>query len=111
MTRNNQIGTIARWGPTWRVSVDLIIHSYGEGEYPFKSIIAFKGNNGNNCCKNGDRVPAIWFHKTRGLHIVTSANGTLHGFDYKGVKLGNRFNLVLEQVFINGEVLRLFDIH
>ena len=111
MKRNNQIGTIARWGPTWRVSVDLIIHSYGEGEYPFKSIIAFKGNNGNNCCKNGDRVPAIWFHKTRGLHIVTSANGTLHGFDYKGVKLGKRFNLVLEQVFINGEVLRLFDIH
>ena len=108
MKRNNQIGTIARWGPTWRVSVDLIIHSYGSGHH-LRSIISFKGNNGHNCCNNGDRVPAIWSNpgrgaNRRGLYIVGSVNGGLHGFNYKGIKLGKKFNLVIEQVWINGEV-------
>ena len=104
--RNSHIGTIASWGPAWRVSVDLIINSYG-GEH--ESIIAFKGND-NNCCNNGDRVPAIWSHPTYGLYIATSANGHIHGFHYKGIKLRKKFNLVLEQAWINGEVHTLFDI-
>ena len=99
--RNSKIGTIDSWGPTWRVSVDLIIHSYG-GRY--KSIIAFKGND-NNCCNNGDRVPAFWSHPTYGLHIVTSANGTMHNFNYTGIKLGKKFNIVLEQVWEKGTVI------
>ena len=104
--RNNQVGTIKSWGPTFRFSVDLIIHSYGG--YRYRSIIAFKGNNGNNCCNNGDRVPAIWSHPAVGLHTVGSVNGKLHGFNYKGIKLGKKFNLVIEQVWINGEVCFTF---
>ena len=111
MKRNRQIGTIASWGPTWRVSVDLIIHSYGKWDgWGYKNIIAFKGNNGNKCCNNGDRVPQVWSHPTYGLHTVTSLNGVMHTFNYKGIKLGKKFNLVLEQAFINGEVHTLFDI-
>ena len=101
--RNRQIGTITSWGPTFRVSVDLVIKSYGNGLY-YRNIISFKGNNGNDCCNNGDRVPAIFSHLTKGLHIVGSVNGKLHKFDYKGIKLRKKFNLVIEQVWINGEV-------
>ena len=103
MKKNTQVGTIKSWGPTFRFSVDLIIHSYGSGHH-YRNIISFKGNNGHNCCNNGDSVPAIWSHRTKGLHTVGSVNGKLHGFDYKGVKLGKKFNLVIEQVWINGEV-------
>ena len=106
MKKNSHIGTIASWGPTWRVSLDLIIYSYGRH---YENIISFKGND-NNCCNNGDRVPAFWSHPTYGLHIVTSANGRLHAFNYKGIKLRKKFNLVLEQAWINGEVHTLFDI-
>ena len=101
--KNRDLGAIASWGPTFRVSVDLIINSYGSGNQ-YRNIISFKGNNGNNCCNNGDRVPAFWSHPTKGLHIVGSVNGKMHGFDYKGVKLRKKFNLVIEQAWINGEV-------
>ena len=101
--RNTQIGTIKSWGPTFRVSVDLIIHSYGSGHH-YRNIIAFKGNNGHNCCNNGDRVPAIWSHPMIGLHIVGSVHGRMYSFNYRGIKLGKKFNLVIEQVWINGEV-------
>ena len=101
MKRNNQVGTIENWGPATRVSLDLIINSYGGG---YKNIFSFKGNNGNNCCKNGDRVPAIWSHPTHKLHIVSSINGKLYGFNYKGVELKKKFNLVIEQAWIKGEV-------
>ena len=67
-------------------------------------IIFLKENNGNNCCNNGDRVPAIWSHPAVGLHTVGSVNGRLQRFNYKGIKLGKKFNLVIEQVWINGEV-------
>ena len=106
--KNRDLGAIASWGPTFRVSVDLIINAYG-GHY--ENIFAFKRDNGRtNCCSNGDRVPALWSHPTHGLHIVTSANGHLHGFNYKGIQLGKKFNLVLEQAWINGEVHTLFNI-
>ena len=91
--RNSQVGTIKSWGPTSRVSVDIIINSFGRG---FKNILSFKGNNGNNCCKSGDRVPAIFSHPTHKLHIVGSINGKLHGFNYKGIELKKKFNLVIE---------------
>ena len=97
--RNSQVGTIKSWGPTSRVSVDLIINSFGRG---FKNILSF--TTGNNCCKSGDRVPSIFSHPTLGLHIVSSKNGKLYSFNYKGVKAKKKFNLVIEQASINEEV-------
>ena len=106
--RNNQVGTIKSWGPTFRFSVDLIIHSYGG--YRYRSIIAFHGHNGNNFLLPG--VPGIWSHPAVGLHTVGSVNRRLQRFNYKGIKLGKKFNLVIEQVWINGEVcLTWYSLH
>ena len=99
--KDNQIGNIKSWGPTFRVSVDLVINSYHHSSWPYQNIISFKGNDNHNCCNNGDRVPAIWYHPTHKLHIVTSINGDLHGFNYHGIKLGKRFNLVIEHGEVN----------
>ena len=98
--RNRQIGTITSWGPTFRVSVDLKIHPYGGGHH-YRNIISFKGNNGHNCCNNGDRVPAIFIAQPDKFQISNSINGEIHAFNYHGIKLGKRFNLVIEHGEVN----------
>ena len=40
--RNKAIGTIDSWGPFFRVSFDLIIHSFRQ--YEWTSLLAFRGN-------------------------------------------------------------------
>ena len=47
--KNKEIGTIDSWGPFFRVSFDLIIHSYVNG---YSSVLSFKGNGGTyDCCE------------------------------------------------------------
>ena len=56
---NKEIGTIDIWGPMFRVSFDLIIHSYvrGKGRKGWTTVFSFKGNGGKrHCCKHGDRT-------------------------------------------------------
>ena len=50
--KNKKIGTIDSWGPLFRISLDLIIHSHVEGT---SSVLGFKGNGGTrSCCEHGD---------------------------------------------------------
>ena len=77
--KNRDLGAIASWGPTFRVSVDLIINSYGSGNQ-YRNIISFKGNNGNNCCNNGDRVPAFWSHPREGRLSTKNSELDFIGF-------------------------------
>ena len=58
--KNNQIGTIASWGPLFHISFDLMIHSFDHEKSEYFSVLAFKGNGGtSNCCEKGDRIPVI----------------------------------------------------
>ena len=41
--KNNQIGRLDRWGPLYRVSLELRIHSLTEGnKYGWSNILAFR---------------------------------------------------------------------
>ena len=42
--KNNEIGTIDSWGPLFRVSLDIIIHSHDEGVNKKLSVLTFQSN-------------------------------------------------------------------
>ena len=95
MKRVNKIGSInGTWGPFFRISFDLIIHSYvkGKGKQGWSSVLAF------------DKKPSVDLNK----------NGELRFFFYKrkytfnfNVGLNNWYNISIEQKLKNKEVWKI----
>ena len=100
---NKQIGTIDSWGPFFRVSFDLIIHSLNpihEGS----SLLSFRGNGAVcNNCKNGDRVPALFLHNKHG--VLQFSNNYDNDYRLMDIFLNNWYNIVIEQKLVNSEVI------
>ena len=99
--KNKQIGTLDSWGPLFRVSLDLIIHSYVEGA---GSILSFKGNGGiRGCCEHGDRIPSI-FVIAGYLQFRNSVRRYAdHPFDFE-INLNTWYNILIEQKVVNRKV-------
>ena len=104
--KNKEIGTIDSWGPFFRVSFDLIIHSHVDN-FP-SSVLAFKGNGGTyDCCEIGDRIPAIFVSQNLNqnlgqvnplhLHFGNSVNQNgNYNFDFY-INLNSWYKIVIEQ--------------
>ena len=98
--KNNQIGTIDSWGPTFSVSFDLIIHSFvkGKGKQGWSSVLAFKGNGGkSHCCKHGDRIPDVALNKNGALRFSHSVSGNKKYQFLFNVDLNKWYNITIEQ--------------
>ena len=109
--RNNEIGTIDSWGPLFRVSFDLIIHSYveGKGKQGWSSVLAFKGNGGkSHCCNHGDRVPDIALNKNGKLRVSNSVSGNKKYQVLSSVDLNKWYNITVEQKKDNEKVKKIF---
>ena len=105
---NKEIGTIDIWGPMFRVSFDLIIHSYvrGKGRKGWTSVFSFKGNGGKrHCCKHGDRVPEIALDKNGGLRISNSVSGNAKYSFISKVRLKKWHSIIIEQAPTYGKVI------
>ena len=72
--RNKEIGTInGTWGPFFRISFDLIIHSYvkGKGKQGWSSVLAFDKKPSVDLNKNGElRI----FFQQRKYSFVTNVD-------------------------------------
>ena len=71
--RNKEIGTIDSWGPVFRISFDLIIHSYvkGKGKQGWSSVLAFNKKPSIDLNKNGElRI----FFQQRKYSFVTNVD-------------------------------------
>ena len=97
--KSKEIGRIDSWGPFFRVSFDLIIHSHAKNGY--SSIIDFKGNGGtSDCCEMGDRIPSIQVSKNPvyPLHLrfanAVNQNGNYY-FDFF-ISLSTWYNIIIE---------------
>ena len=88
-------GTIPKWGPSFCVSMDLKINSWNSGSY--ESIFRVAGTKGN-CCKLGQRYPALWTAPKKG-HIHIAANHGTNGNWWKNVKVvsGKWFRVDISQ--------------
>jgi len=104
---NRELATIPKWGPSFKISFDLKINSFGSDpdyeEYPaewngYSSVLAFKGNGGLDCCSHGDRVPVINLRQDGDLVFSHSVGeDTSHEFRYNIAELNQWYNIVVEQ--------------
>ena len=86
--KNKKIGTIESWGPLFRVSLDLIIHSRHRNEnYDRSSVLDFF-----------NAAPSIYLDKTG---FVTTVDKKIFHFD---IELNHWYNIVIEQKSLNGKV-------
>ena len=104
LKKNNLLATIDSWGPYFKLSLDLKIHSK---VYPgWSSILSFKGNGGlEDWKKYGDRAPAILYNKNGQLHFTNAVSGNLNYVFDKKVDLGKWYHIEIEQNWKNGKVI------
>ena len=109
MKKNNEIAAInGTWGPFFRVSFDLIIHSHkkGKGKKGWSSILAFNNEISDccnqqpikrSCCNKGDNVPAITVTKKGVLIFTNSVNGNKNHKINFNIELNSWYNITIEQ--------------
>ena len=71
LKRNTLLTTLPTLTKEWRVSFDFNPKSYNYRGYAQILQMTIGGKSGNI----GDRTPALWIHKTRGVYISTTLNG------------------------------------
>ena len=106
---NKLLGTIEGWGPLYRVSLDLIVHSHSSTTY--SSVLSFKGNGASTDNDNyGDRIPIIQVGNNGYLYLISSVNGDNSYIVKTEIDLNNWYNIIIEQKLINRKVqhLRIF---
>ena len=63
--RNTVLDTIDAWGPNFRVTFDLMVHSNVKST--LSSVLAFRGNDGTrNKVQDGDRIPTVSYNSKKG---------------------------------------------
>ena len=89
--KNHEIGTVDSWGPIFRISFDLIIHSFvkGKGKQGWSSVLAFDKKPSVDLNKNGEL--RIFFHQ-RKYNFISN------------VDLNKWYNISIEQKPINEKV-------
>ena len=104
--KNHQLATIEEWGPLFKVSFDLMIHSnVGSG---VSSVLAFRGNGAvDDQSHYGDRAPAIFYYKTGYLHFTNAVNGNgNYHFNYE-IELNKLYHIEIAQEEKNEKVGKL----
>ena len=97
--RDKEIGTIESWGPFFRVSFDLIIHSLLEDEW--SSVLAFLDGTE----RTPIAIPVINLHRSGFLKFL-NINFWPLTFDFN-IKLNIWYNVMIEQKTFNGKVIFL----
>ena len=99
--RNKQVGTVASWGPTFRVAVDIIVHSAVAG---WSNILRFTSTSGN-MGHMGDRIPTINYYSKKGyLEFVSAVGKNAHYQVFYNIDLKKWYHIEIAQAKMNGKV-------
>ena len=104
---DTEIGIIDSWGPFFRVSFDLIIHSFST-RYVWSGLFFFQGY-GTRCSPRicDDEVPALFLNNQFGfMQIKNTVIYPREEFDFK-IELSHWYNIIIEQKSVNGKVIQL----
>ena len=71
LKRNTLLTTLPTLPKEWRVSFEFNPQNYNSRGYAQILQLTIGGKSG----QVGDRTPALWIHKTRGVYISTTLNG------------------------------------
>merc|ERR1711953_1588592 len=106
VTRNTTIGTLANWGPEYRVAVDIMVHSAGSTDvYGYSNILHFTAGADDWTSKLGERIPAIYYHRNpESVFHICSTVGTNGNscFDYN-IEFNKEYHIEFVQANKNGK--------
>ena len=91
---NHTIGTIDSWGPFFRVSLDLMIHSYSTKRWSSVLNFNWNGTQGN---KFGDRIPSIFINNDDRALVIMHWNRLERPKFYFKINLKTWYNVLIEQ--------------
>ena len=104
---DNRLAILPTWGPSFRVSFSLLITSF-DGDNLFKGkwaeLLRFT-NTDNNCCRMGDRIPAIFTNINGFIQVATQIDNK--GNRWKNINLDENvwYNLEILQSVQNSKVV------
>ena len=99
--KNKEIGTIASWGPTFRVAVDIIVHTAGSG---WSSIIHFTSTPDSGQNVMGERIPAIFYNSKGFLQLTSGVDKTARYNVNYNIDLKKWYHIEIAQTKMNGKV-------
>ena len=76
---SNLLGSLATWGPAYRVSVEVKINSFtgpGLRDGEWAELLSFSATN-NYEGNSGDRVPGVFSHRDGSILVATQVQGYL----------------------------------
>ena len=74
IARNRLLTTLPELTKEWRVGFEVYPASYS-ARYASVLHLTIGGKGSGSGSRVGDRIPAIWFHKTKGVLVSTALNG------------------------------------
>ena len=101
VTTNNQIATIANFGPEYKVVLDIMVHSNASSVW--SSILRFTSTD-SDCCNIGDRIPAIFYNSDGYLLIDSAVNEKGNKGVTYDIDLEKWYHIEIVQETENGQV-------
>ena len=89
------IEDIQNWDETYSVKFEILVKKLPTSEW--MNVFHFTATN-DNCCRTGDRIPAVWIHKDGYFHICTSLNGDHNKCESVGFELEKTYQVIIKQV-------------
>ena len=75
LAKNSQLTTLAKLTKEWKVSFEVNPTDYSFRGYASVLHMTMGGRGAGSSAEVGDRTPAIWFHKTRGVMVSSALDG------------------------------------
>ena len=75
LTQNHLLTTLPKMTKEWKVSLEVNPTDYSFTGYANVLHLTIGGKGLGSSANIGDRIPAIWIHKTRGVMISSALNG------------------------------------
>ena len=101
--RDKEIGTIDTWGPFFRVSFDLIIHSYSRKSL-WSTLLAFRIEG--DCHQQSCKIPVLFFWFSGYIRFSNTVDNIHYYLNYK-IVLNQWYKIIIEQKSINRKVIKL----
>ena len=108
LERNNQIGLIESFGPTFRVEIDIIVHS-NQARGRTQSILRFSNTNHNDY-KMGDRIPALLFNTLYKIISIDHSSRSIPSISFD-VDYGKWYHIEIAQTKVSGWNGKVSEIH
>ena len=87
------------WNKIYRVSFSIIVNKLSN--HVWTNVIHF--TTGGNCKVYGDRVPAVWIHKSGLFHICSAVSGNKSYWKNFKFSLGKQYDITIQQSKQNGK--------